>query len=310
MAKWNIDKSLVWTACLFLTLLIPINAYSFKGAYSVDARRKAWVVGFLKYHRIASDKETLVELALKEDLGYNEIADANPGVDPWYPGKGTRVVVPTFWVTPEVEDLRDSLIVVNLAELRLYFFKRISDKRVAVITFPIGIGSEGRDTPTGRYRIVQKMKDPVWVVPESIRAEDPSLPERVPPGPDNPLGRYALRLSNPSYLIHGTNKPLGVGRRVSHGCLRMYPEDIETLYNLVTVGTEVRIVYEPIKISVEQEGIFIEVHRDYRANEKGYKRAIEKLLRMGLLRRVSTLNLYSILEREDGIPHFLRFEER
>lgn len=289
-------------------ILLPDWCYPFRGAFIVDNPASPLLLGLLQRYEIRDDRETLVSLAIDYDLGYNEIVDANPGIDPWYPGKGTVVVIPTVWITPDSDTALEDRIIINLAEMRMYYYRKLKDGRTAVLTFPIGIGAEGRDTPPGTYRIIQKIKDPVWVVPASIRAEDPSLPETIPPGPENPLGRYALRLSNPSYLIHGTNKPLGVGRRVSHGCLRMYPDDIKTLYSLVKVGTKVRIIYEPIKLLSTRKGIYIEAHEDYKTHRLGLNRAVRKLINSGVLKRIDTEKLYRVLEKHDGIPHFLKFK--
>ncbi len=315
MDIWITDKAWKkWSVNLFLSVFLILTfsqrVYSFRGAFVVNNSKSPFLLGILRSYTIKDNRETLVNLAIRYDLGYNEIVDANPGIDPWYPGRGTRVVIPTIWITPDIDKIGDDLIVINLAEMRLFYYKKLNTGKVAILTFPIGIGSEGRDTPTGEYKIIQKLKNPVWVVPSSIRAEDPSLPEKVPPGPDNPLGRYALRLSNPSYLIHGTNKPLGIGRRVSHGCLRMYPEDIKTLYDLVKIGTVVRIIYEPIKVLFNKDGIYVEAHKDYRNNSTGFNSAIKKLIKSGLVHRIDLKELYMILDKHDGIPHLLKFRDR
>jgi len=195
----------------------------------------------------ARQEDTLSDLARLFDLGYEEITRANPGVDPWLPGAGTEVLLPTLFVLPEAD--RKGLVL-NMAGMRLYYFSR-AGKRDAptVYTHPIGIGRVGWTTPLGTTRVTGKATDPSWYVPESIReehaAEGDPLPKIVPPGPDNPLGRHVLRLAMPSYLIHGTNKPWGVGMRVSHGCIRLYPEDIRELYGMVPEGTPVQIVDQP-----------------------------------------------------------------
>ena len=302
----------IWLSSVIVAGLLFFTppVYAVGGAFVVESHELARPIGFLQRYRIKSDKETLVELAIKYDLGYNEIVDANPGIDPWYPGKGTMVLIPTSWLLPyeRVRLERDrGIIVVNLAEMRLYLFKVLKDGRISVLTFPIGIGRQGADTPLGYYRVIEKLKDPVWYVPESIRKEDPTLPIKVPPGPDNPLGKYALRLSNPSYLIHGTNKPLGIGRRVSHGCLRMYPEDIRLLYRLVRPGDGVLIVYEPVKINSTEKGIYVEIHRDYRSTGNNLNRAVNRLIQMGILNKVPIEKLYRIVSSADGVPHFIPY---
>lgn len=203
-------------------------------------------------------EDTLLDIARNHDLGYREIAAANPDVDPWLPGEGTPVTLPTHFILPPGP--REGIII-NLAELRLYYFPPGTDQ---VITHPLGIGREGWTTPTGLMKVIQKTPNPSWRVPESIRAEhaakgDP-LPEVVPPGPNNPLGEFAMRLSNPQYLIHGTNQPWGVGMRVSHGCIRLYPEDIKTLFPQVAENTPVRIINEPYKAGWLGETLYIEAH--------------------------------------------------
>ena len=182
---------------------------------------------------------------------------ANPKVDMWVPGDGKDVLVPDFHVLPKAP--REGLVM-NLAEKRLYYYPSANEVQV----FSVGVGRDGWETPVGSYSIIEKIKDPTWTPPASIRKEhaekgDP-LPAVVPAGPDNPLGAYAMRLSNPSYLIHGTNKPWGVGMPVSHGCTRMYPEDIEALFPKVEKGTPVRIVNQPYKVGWSGDQLFLEVN--------------------------------------------------
>ncbi len=296
---------------LIVPLLITFNLFciaeAFSGAYTLSAEET--VFGLMRSYTIRDDKETLIDLSFQYNLGYNEISDANPGVDPWYPGSGTRIIIPTSWILPDIPDTllekTERVIVINLAEMRLYFIKK-TDSRIRVITFPIGIGREGFNTPTGLYRIIDKLKDPVWVIPPSIKDEYPELPSVVPPGPDNPLGSYALRLSNPEYLIHGTNKPLGIGRRVSHGCIRMYPEDIKRLYTMVHIGDRVYITYQSVKIGRKNREIYIEVHKDYLNKENQLQSAINLLRRKGLLDEIDTEELYRSVNQKLGIPTVLK----
>jgi len=220
------------------------------------------VVGEIQVATANAD-DTLLDIARRYDLGYDEIIAANPGVDLWLPGSGTRVVLPTQFVLPDAP--REGLVL-NLASMRLFYFpKPAAGMPAVVITHPIGIGREGWETPKGRSRITQKIEKPTWTVPASVRREhanngDP-LPPIVPPGPDNPLGDFAFRLSLPSYLIHGTNKPYGVGMRVSHGCVRLYPEDIARLFPEVPVGTEVHIVNQPYVAGWRDGLLYLEAHQ-------------------------------------------------
>lgn len=210
----------------------------------------------------ARHEDTLLDIARRYDLGYEEIIAANPGVDPWLPGEGTRVVLPTQFVLPEGE--REGLVL-NLASMRLFFYPEPRPGETAqVITHPIGIGREGWSTPQGTMQITHKKEQPAWTVPESVRTEHARqgnpLPKIMPPGPDNPLGDFAMRLSNPRYLIHGTNKPYGVGLRVSHGCVRLYPEDIARLFPAVPTGTQVRIINEPYLVGWHNGTLYLEAH--------------------------------------------------
>jgi len=206
--------------------------------------------------------DTLLDIARQFDIGYREIASANQNLDVWLPGENQRVLVPNKFILP---DAPHKGIVINLAEMRLYYYPKTKAGQVQqVITHPIGIGRQGWTTPIGKGRIIQKKKDPTWTPPASILAEhlekgDP-LPKVVPAGPDNPLGAYAMRLSLPGYLLHGTNRPFGVGMRVSHGCIRLFPEDIEHLFGIVPVDTSVEILYQPYKAALEGDVLHLEVH--------------------------------------------------
>jgi L,D-transpeptidase ErfK/SrfK len=210
---------------------------------------------------IATREDTLIELARHNDLGYTEIVAANPGVDPWLPGAGTQVVLPTQFILPPGPRRG---IVVDLAQMRLFYFQEAKPGEPArVATHPIGIGREYRLPPLGETRVVQKAKNPTWRPPDWVRKEHARdgdvLPSVVPPGPDNPLGEYALYLGMPGYLIHGTNRPWGIGMRVSGGCVRLYPEDIASLYAQVPVDTPVRIVSEPFVLGRRGKALYLKV---------------------------------------------------
>jgi L,D-transpeptidase ErfK/SrfK len=220
------------------------------------------VVGELQVMR-ARATDTFIDIALAYDLGYDELVEANPGIDPWLPGEGTEIVLPSRFVLPEAP--RQG-VVLNVASKRLFYFPTPEKGATPVVhTFPISIGREGWATPLGTTKVVSKKTDPPWRVPASIRKEhaengDP-LPAVVPPGPDNPLGRYAMRLGlRGDYLIHGTNKPAGVGMRASHGCIRMNPDHIEWLYPQVPLGLPVHIVNQPLLVGSAGGELFAEAH--------------------------------------------------
>ena len=226
------------------------------------------------------EENTFSDLAREYGLGYDELVEANPEVDPWLPGEGTRVILPTQYVIPDVP--REG-IVLNIASKRLFYFLPMEDGQPqTVMTYPIGIGRVGWQTPLGSSAVIYKARDPHWYVPASVRKEyeergDP-LPAVVPPGPDNPLGRHVLKLDIPGYLIHGTNQPYGVGMRVSHGCIRLYPESIELLYDLVDIGESVTIINEPFLTGWKDGHIYFEGHVPLEDDEVSVEQRLTKIL--------------------------------
>lgn len=205
-------------------------------------------------------EDTMVDIGRANNLGFEELRRANPGVDPWLPGEGTELLLPTAFVLPRAE--RQG-VVVNIAEYRVYFYYREGGQQF-VATLPASIGRMDWSTPLGKTKITARAERPSWYPPESVRqeyAEDGrELPRVVPPGPDNPLGDYALRLGLPGYLIHGTNRPAGVGMQVTHGCIRLFPEDIEWLFPRATVNTPVQIVNQSVKFGWVGDALYLEVH--------------------------------------------------
>lgn len=240
--------------------------------------------------------DSLIELARLYDIGYNEIVAANPGVDPFIPTEGSEVTIPGAWLLPDVPKREG--IVINLAEMRLYLFP--SRQSNSVETFPLGIGDVGWDTPTGTYRITEKTENPAWHVPPSIRAQEPDLPNLVPAGPDNPLGTHALRLSNGMVLIHGTNRPFGIGRRVSHGCVHLYPEDIRVLFRKVKLGVMVAIIRQQVKATLADGRVLVEVHVD--GDENLEQEALTLLKKKGLLAKVDRDALKAAVRDGLGVP--------
>ncbi len=208
------------------------------------------------------ENDTFSDLAREYGLGYDELLAANPGIDPWLPGEDTAVMLPTQYVLPNIPK---SGVVLNIATKRLFYFPPPAEGELQqVLTYPIGIGRVGWETPLGITSVVSKARDPHWWVPASVRREHAEmgnpLPSVVPPGPDNPLGTRVLKLEMPGYLIHGTNQPYGVGMRVSHGCVRLYPENIEFLYTLIDVGETVTIINEPYQMGRRDGVLYFEAH--------------------------------------------------
>lgn len=288
-------KRLIFVILLSFSILTFFRADLSAQSFSISMDTS--LVGSVKYHTIKKG-ESLIELARHYDLGYNEIISVNSGVDPFVPPEGTKITVPTFWILPE-RPVNFQGILINLSEMRLFYFH----KKNLLTTFPIGIGDDGIETPMGKFKISHKMINPTWYVPESIRQERPELPAVVPPGPGNPLGSHAMRLSGLSYLIHGTNRPWAIGRKVTHGCIRLYPEDIPKLYELVPVGTEVIITRQPVKVGKLGDEVYVEVHLDDQLNNFDYlQNAIELLAKNGYLKYVDTFKLYHLIKIKNGLP--------
>lgn len=254
------------------------------------------VIGAVGSHTVLRG-ESLIEIARQYNVGYNAITEANPGQDPFVPDAGVVATIPTAWILPRA--VAPGTVVVNLSELRLYLFPLVPGPP---LTFPVGVGTDGWGTPLGTATVVAKRLDPTWYPTPSVRRENPELPPAVPPGPDNPLGTHALRLSKGTILIHGTNKPWGVGMKVTHGCLRLYPEDIPHLYKLVQVGSPVMIVREPVKVGLQRGRVFVEVHRDPDVRIDALAEAKRLLSKRRLLDRVDSRRLGTAVREHLGIP--------
>ena len=218
--------------------------------YPIGARIS---IGQMKSY-VTVEEDTFADIARHFDLGYVELRAANSGIDPWSAPPGEKLVIPTFKLLPRAPQQG---IVVNLGEMRMYFY---ATPGRAPMTFPLGIGREGLETPTGQTSIIKKVVGPVWFPTERMRKDKPWLPASIPAGNANPLGTHALYLGWPTFLIHGSNKPWGIGRRVSSGCIRMYPEDIVTMYNTTPVGVRVTVVNQPIKVGWLDDGLYLEAN--------------------------------------------------
>ena len=258
MHRVAVRSALVISACAALFAAAPARA---GGAEYLVPDNGDSVVGTIT-SAIAEHEDTLLDIGRRHGVGYEEIIAANPGVDPWLPGDGTEVLIPTRFILPDAP--REG-IVVNLPEHRLYYYPPVKKgEPVVVRTYPISTGKMDWKTPIGVTRIVSKQEKPNWYPPASVLAEheargDP-LPKVVPPGEDNPLGEHAMRLGIPggAYLIHGTNRPAGVGMQVTHGCIRMFPEDIAELYGIAPVNTKVNLIDQPTKLGWLRGTLYIE----------------------------------------------------
>ena len=268
-----------------------------------------WLVQDLSVETVYED--TLYDLARTYGLGSEELIRVNPDLDPWLPGAGKKVIIPGRHILPPGP--RDG-IVVNLPEHRLYYYPkpRHNGPRM-VITYPVSIGKMDWRTPLGLTHVMAKQKDPTWYPPESVRQEhlkdgDP-LPASVPPGPKNPLGDYALRLAagKGTYLIHGTNNPIAVGLAVTHGCIRMYPEDVAALFPLIPVGTPVRLVNEPVKVAWIDGELLLEAHPPVDAQGQSVEPNLDQFSEMlQLAVGDSTLAIHwdyarEVLQKADGV---------
>ena len=301
MAAWGIVSGIAWGG--MLAALSPVAAAE---SYSLEHPRDS-VLGQLRKLSAAGD-ESLATLSRRLDLGYEEIVRANPRLDPWRVMEGAPVVLPTQFVLPRARRVG---IVLNIPEMRLYLY-RDNPSKPEIRTYAVGIGREGWSTPTGKARVTRKRKKPTWIPPHSIRQEmeeegDP-LPAVVPPGPDNPLGEYALNLSMPGYLLHGTNQPYGIGMRVSHGCIRLNPDSIAELYGLVRVGTPVRIVDQPVKVGRRGRLLYLEAHPPLREDPRDTQHFLAEIkarveeLAAGAAYRLEAPLITHELQRLSGVP--------
>lgn len=241
------------------------------------------VVGELQYVT-TSYEDTLLDLGRKYGVGYEEIVAANPGVDAWVPGEGKRILIPTRYILPAAPRVG---IVVNVSEHRIYYYPRPKKGEAATVqTYPVSIGKMDWKTPLGQTHVANKIMNPTWYPPKSVREEHAArgdyLPAAIPPGKDNPLGEFAMRLAigGGSYLIHGTNKPTAIGMDVTHGCIRMFPEDIEFFFKEVPVGTPVLIVDQPYKMGWSGEALYMEVHAPLEGGVLNWDQSLTNVTRM------------------------------
>jgi L,D-transpeptidase ErfK/SrfK len=301
--RWGLYAACAALVPLGLPLGLALSAGSAQAETFVLAHPGDSVIG-APFYLQARQKDTLLDIGRHNQLGYQDMNQANPKVDMWVPGEGKDVLVPAFYVLP---DTPHTGLVLNRPEMRLYYYP--SGKPNEVQTYPISIGREGWDTPLGSFTIKSKVKDPTWTPPASIRAEHAAdgdiLPDVVPAGPDNPLGPYALRLSIPGYLIHGTNKPWGLGMPVSHGCIRMNNEGITELFPQVSEGTTVTIVDQPYKLGWLGDDLYLEVHIDNESKRRTSRSVIPESVANAEGLTIDWKAVESALAENTGLPQLV-----
>lgn len=293
--------------CLLLSL---VHAPADARTWPIEADTE--VIGALELD-FARRSDTLMDIARWVSMGHFELRRANPEVDLWQPGEGTRVLVPSLFVLPQAP--RDG-IVINRAEKRLYYFhKDAQTGQLQVTTYPIGIGKQGRETPLGSARVVTKLDNPAWYPTQGVIDDYASrgevLPRRVPPGPDNPLGDHAIVLDLPGYLLHGTNRPDGVGMRVSQGCVRLYPEHIRDLVAAVPLGTNVHFIDQPIKVGQRDGNIYLKALPDDEGVMPGRKLVMDVIdewfrqLEPSMVKHLDAAVIDELLQSADGITRVI-----
>ena len=301
-----------WVMLLSLVIVGPANASRWTEESFADriparypykeggSSSETSVVGALETY-VVEEGDTLLDVGRHFDLGYNEMTSANPGVDPWMPSPNEVLIIPTEFILPEA---RPQGVVVNIPEMRLYHFQRGG----TLVTYPVGLGRDDWRTPEGSFKIRGKTENPTWIIPESIRAEH--IRERDDPrtfiaggDPENPLGRFRLELTLPLYALHGSNMPWGVGMQVSHGCIRLYNEDIAVLFHDVQVGSPGEFLYQPVKIGTRDGEVFIEVHPDIYGLRGNLEDEAQQILsRRGWTDHVDQARLQRAVKDQTGLP--------
>ncbi len=285
---------------LVLCLFFESRAIADEEEYTASVHRYEYrfpdttVIGNPSWYKIGT-KETLLDIARKNGLGYNDLDLMFPRMDAWIPPTGKKISLPTFWILPPTQHQQ---LVINLPELRLYFFDKASS---TAQTYPIGIGDEGWETPLGSFFVNDKRVHPVWYIPASLQEKYGMA--QMPPGPENPLGDYVMKFSAGAYGVHGTAMPWGVGRLVSHGCIRCYPEHIKILYPQVPMGAKLEIIYEPLKFGQKNGQVFVEAHPDvYRRFPDYNQYALNKLAQHPLAKYIDQKKFLMAVKLQNGVP--------
>lgn len=264
------------------------------GALASGAQGLRPVLGSLG-KALIQEGDTLLDVAYQHRLGYQALARLNPGVDPWIPLPGTVVALPTRLILPRAEEKG---LVVNIPEMRLFDFTVRDGPEI----FAVAVGDQADPSILGTFRVGRKRVDPVWNVPRSIREERPELPAQVPPGPENPLGSRWITIGDTSYGIHGTNVRWSIGREATHGCLRLYDDEVKRLYERVRQGTRIQIVYQPTKWGLDGDVLYLEVHPDLYGLVPDRLRAFDVPRELGLLGAIDLERAWTALEEARGVP--------
>ena len=302
MIGYNMAMRRVLLLSLVLLVVLPETGWSWYPRLAAESRipqtPDGVVVGRNRLY-LTGPGETLIDIARRSRLGFRALVNANPGVDPWSPEIGSELLLPYATILPEELQVG---ITVNLAEFRLYLcWEEEGQRRVRI--YPVGLGQQGWMTPEGDFHVTVVIDNPLWTVPQALRAERPDQPALVEAGPDNPLGSHWIGLSVDGYGIHGTNRPYGIGRQVSHGCIRLYPADILDLVEKVGNGTPVKIIYRPIKLAREGNRLLLEVHGDFLGNVTAPRDMIQqRVTELGWQQNLDEEAIEQALRETRGIP--------
>jgi L,D-transpeptidase ErfK/SrfK len=284
-----------WVAILVCGLAPLALAQSESAATEKLWRQIRPLIGASMFHFV-EPKETLHDVAYENRLGFEAIKRLNPDVDPWLPAPGILIQLPTRMVLPVADETG---LVINVPEMRLYDFTNPEAVRVIAVA----VGDADDPTPVGKFRIGQKRVDPVWTVPRSIRTEKPYLPAQVPPGAENPLGSRWMTIGTGSYGIHGTNVKWSIGRGSTHGCVRLYEDVMEDLFDRTESGVPIQILYQPFKWGTNGKELFLEVHPDiYGRIPDAMAAALEVPRSLGLEPRLDYGKVFATVQRAEGIP--------
>jgi len=283
--------------CLSLTLPSwaggPYNIHLPSSGTGVDPRADT-VVGHVQHYQIRKG-EDLLDVSRRFDLGWSEIGAMYRQWDPFLPPPGAEMTIPSLWIVP---NNHGRAIIVNTGEMRLYYYVNHDTQ---VYTYPIGMGVLDYQTPTGNFSVNQKIVNPDWHIPKHLQKKYGMV--AMPAGPDNPMGEYKLGLNWGDYGIHGCNLPWAVGRLVSHGCTRLYPEDIKKLFAMVPMGTKVEYIYQPAKIGFRQGRIYLSVHEDvYYKIPSMILHVLRLMENHGLASQVDMRRVMQAVEEQNGMP--------